>query len=65
MMKGTLIYTPRFCTVRIAEVFDTREEAEKNGYKEPTYYRGDFEVFGKSVDLNRMVFAAVRRCQNG
>lgn len=58
MKAGEKVYTPRFCTVEIKEVFRSREEAEKAGYKEPTYYKGDFGVLGKSLDLYHMEFAA-------
>ena len=61
MKVGDRIYTPRFCTVQIKEVFETEEEAIKNGYKEPTYYKGNFDVLGKSIGIKRMVFAAVKK----
>ena len=61
MKVGDRIYTTRFCTVRIKEVFETEEEARENGYKEPTYYKGNFDVLGKSIGINRMVFAAVKK----
>lgn len=59
--KGDMVSTPRFCTVKIEEVFTTTEEARKNGYTEPTHYRGDFEVLGKSLDVYHMEFAAALR----
>ena len=62
MKVGDRIYTPRFCTVRIKEVFETEEEARENGYKEPTYYKGDYEILGKSLDMYNMLFAAVKKC---
>ena len=62
MKVGDRIYTPRFCTVRIKEVFETEEEARENGYKEPTYYKGDYEILGKSLDMYHMLFAAVKKC---
>lgn len=61
MNKGDYIYTPRFCNVRIEEVFENRDEAMENGYTEPTHYRGDYDVLGKSIGVNRMVFAAVKK----
>lgn len=61
MNKGDYIYTPRFCNVRIEEVFENRDEAMENGYTEPTYYKGDYDVLGKSIGVNRMVFAAVKK----
>lgn len=61
MKKGDYIYTPRFCNVRIEEVFENRDETRENGYTEPTHYKGDYEVLGKSIGVNRMVFAAVKK----
>ena len=61
MNKGDYIYTPRFCNVRIEEVFENRDEAMENGYTEPTHYKGDYDVLGKSIGVNRMVFAAVKK----
>ena len=61
MNKGDYIYTPRFCNVRIEEVFENRDKARENGYTEPTHYKGDYDVFGKSIGVNRMVFAAVKK----
>lgn len=61
MNKGDYIYTPRFCNVRIEEVFENRDEARENGYVEPTHYKGDYDVLGKSIGVNRMVFAAVKK----
>ena len=61
MNKGDYIYTPRFCNVRIEEVFENRDEVRENGYTEQTHYRGDYDVLGKSIGVNRMVFAAVKK----
>lgn len=61
MNKGDYIYTPRFCNVRIEEVFENRDEARENRYTEPTHYKGDYDVLGKSIGINRMVFAAVKK----
>lgn len=59
---GDWIDTPRFCGVRIKEVFDSLEEAESNGYKEPTYYDtgNGYGITGKSLDQYHMVFAAYK-----
>lgn len=47
---GTLIWTPRFCTVKISAVFDDEREARVCGYTEPTYYEGsDCIVLGKAI----------------
>jgi len=61
MDKGDYIITPRFCTVKINEVFETENEARKNGYTEPTYYRGDYKVLGKVVETRKMLFAAAKK----
>ena len=61
MKKGDAVYTPRFCTVRIEDVFETRAEAGAAGYKEPTYYEKDgYTVLGKSLDVYHMTFAACK-----
>lgn len=61
MKKGDRVYTPRFCNVTIKEVFESESEARENGYTEPTYYKGDYVVLGKSIDMYHMVFAAAKR----
>lgn len=63
MKKGDMIYTPRFCTVEINEVYDDDRKAYMDGYKEPTHYNKDpeYDVMGKNIGKNRMVFAAVRK----
>ena len=61
MKKGVYVYVPRFCTVRIEEVFESRNDAKENGYTEPTHYKGNFDVLGKSLGINKMVFAAVMK----
>lgn len=61
MKKGDMVHTPRFCTVRIAEVLSSNEAAE-NGYKEPTHYNSpDYDIYGKHIGTNRMQFAAVKK----
>ena len=57
--KGIKVATPRFGVVTIEEVFDTYSAAKENGYKEPTHYHGEIIVLGKSIGVNRMVFAAI------
>lgn len=58
MKAGDKVYTPRFCTVRIEEMFDSAEEAHKAGYIEPTYYEdAHYGILGKSLDLYHMKFA--------
>lgn len=61
MVKGDYVYTPRFCRVQIAEVFENKEIAKANGYTEPTYYKGEYDVLGKSEGVNKMVFCAVKK----
>lgn len=54
---GDYVDTPRFMTVDIAEVFDSYEDMIRAGYTEPTHFRGDFKVNGKSKDQYHMTFA--------
>ena len=61
MKIGDSVYTPRFCTVRIKDIFVTEAEAHAAGYCEPTYYKGDCIILGKSLDMYHMEFAAVSR----
>lgn len=63
MKKGDSVYTPRFCTCEISEVYEDGREAQKDGFYEPTHYDKDpdYEVLGKHTGINRMIFAAVRR----
>ena len=63
MQEGDRIYTPRFCTVRISEVFQNEKDARFAGFVEPTHYYDDpeFGILGKSIDLNRMIFAAYKK----
>ena len=55
---GDYVETPRFLRCRISEVFDTHDEAFAAGFNEPTHYRGAFQVRGKFIGMNRMIFAA-------
>lgn len=54
---GDTVNTPRFLKVTIREVFDSYDDMIRAGYKEPTHYRGDFWVNGKSIDEYHMRFA--------
>ena len=58
---GDYIRTPRFLNVRIEEVFPNERACREAGYTEPTHYKGDVVVLGKSIGWNRMVFAAAER----
>lgn len=62
MKKNDYAYTPRFCTVKIEEVFENKMAALMAGYKEPTYYDDpEFGILGKSIDMYHMEFAAFRK----
>lgn len=62
MKKGDYVYTPRFCSVKIQEIFETEKEARAEGYTEPTHYDNpEYKINGKHTGLNHMIFAAVRR----
>lgn len=63
MKKGDTVYTPRFCTVEITVVYEDAHKAFLDGYKEPTHYDKDpeYDILGKNIGINRMVFAAVRK----
>ena len=59
---GDHIWTPRFLTVPIEEVFESEEEMRQAGYIETTYYiDDDWKVCGKSLDMYHMEFAACRK----
>ena len=59
MKIGESVYTPRFCTVRIDAIFATTAMAHAAGFSEPTYYKGDYVILGKVLDMYHMEFAAV------
>lgn len=63
MKKGDMVYTPRFCTVKINEVYEDAHQAYADGYYEPTHYDKDpeYKILGKHTGTNLMVFAAVRK----
>ena len=62
LKKGSRVYTPRFCTVVIKEVFDSEQEAKKEGYQEPTFYEDpEYGIRGKSIDMYHMEFAAFKK----
>ena len=59
MQVGDIIRTPRFCSVRISELFETEEQLSEAGYTEPTYWEDNtFVVKAKSLDMYHMRFAA-------
>ncbi len=62
IVLGDKVNTPRFLTVRIAAMFENIELAESCGFTEPTHYRDEeWHIRGKSIGINRMIFAAVKR----
>ncbi len=65
MKKGDLVQTKRFLGVRITKIFRAMDNAIKDGFTEPSYYCGPdsdrFEVLGKSLGNNCMIFAAYRK----
>jgi len=60
LKKGDWVETPRFLRVQIKEVL-FRSDAREQGFTEPTHYWDDpnYDIFGKSIGENRMIFAAV------
>lgn len=59
--KGDWIITPNYGLQPIGFVIDFAE-AQREGFLVPTGYdNDDYEVFGKHIVHNRMVFAAVRK----
>lgn len=59
---GDMINTPRFLTVKISKIFPDSRSALVEGYSEPTHFEDEeYEIFGKSIGLNRMIFAAVKK----
>ena len=62
MKVGESYYTPRFCTVKIKEMFASRKEANAAGYTEQTYWENDvYGILGKSLDMYHMEFAGYRK----
>lgn len=59
MKIGDSVYTPRFCTVQISAIFASEAEARAAGFYEPTYYKGEYIILGKVLDMYHMEFAAV------
>lgn len=64
MNVGQWVQTPRFCGVRISEVFSSEADARAAGFVEPTHYQGtEWGVMGKSLDMYHMEFAAYQKGQ--
>ena len=61
-IKGAYVYTPRFLSVMLEDVFPDRKTALDAGYKEPCHFQSDFfDVLGKSLGNNCMSFAAAMK----
>lgn len=55
---GDYIQTPRFCQVRVSAVFANFDDCYACGFTESAHVAGkDFLVYGKSIGVNRMIFA--------
>lgn len=62
MKKGDYVYTPRFCSCKIEKVFRSVQNAQKQGFIEPTHYASaEYDILGKHTGVNRMIFAAIRK----
>lgn len=61
MKANDYVKTPRFLTVKIQEVFETVKDMYEAGYYEPTHYEGEYAIQGKSIGINRMIFAAAKK----
>lgn len=62
MKAQEYIKTPRFGTVYIQKVFNNKDEAFKEGYKESTHYENEnYGILGKSLDMYHMQFAAYKK----
>lgn len=56
------IDTPRFLKVKISAIFARSDDSAECGYTEPTHYDSpDWDIRGKHIGTNRMVFAAIRK----
>ena len=61
METGKYIDTPRFCRVKIKEIFHNPRKAYEAGYTEPTHYhKNGWTIYGKVYKPNYMYFAAVK-----
>lgn len=62
MKKGDYVYTPRFCSCEITEIYEDSNKARQEGFTEPTYYEGpEYDIRGKHTGINRMIFAAIKK----
>jgi len=61
MKIGDWIDTPRFCKVKIKDIFDDIDKCYQAGYIEPTHFKGyGYEILGKHTGSNTMTFAALK-----
>ena len=61
MTRGDRVYTDRFLNVTIDEVFESTDDAWREGYTEEAYYRGEgYAVLGKQIDEYHMDFCAAK-----
>jgi len=59
LKRGDYVETPRFLRVKVSEIL-FRNDAREQGFTEPMHYENpDYDIFGKCLGENRMVFAAV------
>jgi len=59
MKKGDIVETPRFLNVKIEDVLP-RICAREQGFTEPTHYNDpNYDIFGKHIGKDEMIFAAV------
>ena len=61
---GIKVNTPRFLTVTIKAVFINHEIASLCGFTENTHYVGSYDIMGKTIGENRMIFAVVYKGAN-
>lgn len=62
MKVNDYIMTPRFCTVKINEIFETKRDAIEAGFEEPTFYNNsEYGILGKSIDIHHMIFAGYKK----
>ncbi len=63
MKINQYVETPRFGQVRIQGIMNA-EDAHDLGYIEPTHYDDvEYQVMGRHIGTNRMIFAAVLKGQ--
>lgn len=59
---GDYIETPRFCKVKISEVYTDNNKAWAEGYTVSTDYRNEeYHIRGKITGKNTMIFAGIKK----